>query len=105
MNARDELADEIAGHPVGSGYYSISVGMSEAREIADNIIAAGYQKPRIVTTSDEVAALAISSVLYARDGGIYTALDHLGWRKQGSVLAVADIDIPLPATVLFAATE
>ena len=45
MSDRDELVDEIAGHPIGSGYYSTNVGIDEAREIADAILAAGYQKP------------------------------------------------------------
>lgn len=35
---RDELADEMAGHPIGSGYYSTTVGVDEAREIADAIL-------------------------------------------------------------------
>lgn len=43
---RDELADEIAGHPIGSGYYSDSVGMDEARYIADTLLARFAVIPR-----------------------------------------------------------
>lgn len=33
----EEIRDEIAGHPIGSGYYQTTVGVDEAREIAENI--------------------------------------------------------------------
>ena len=36
---RDEVRDEIAGHPIGSGYYATSVGVDEASEIADALLA------------------------------------------------------------------
>ena len=36
---RDEVRDEIAGHPIGSGYYATSVGVDEAAEIADALLA------------------------------------------------------------------
>lgn len=29
------IADEIAGHPIGSGYYQTTIGIDEAREIAE----------------------------------------------------------------------
>ena len=32
------IADEIAGHPIGSGYYQTTVDTAEAREIASAII-------------------------------------------------------------------
>ena len=36
---REEVRDEIAGHPIGSGYYATSVGVDEASEIADALLA------------------------------------------------------------------
>ena len=36
---RDEVRDEIAGHPIGSGYYGTSVSVEEAAEIADTLLA------------------------------------------------------------------
>lgn len=31
----EEIRDEIAGHPIGSGYYQTTVGVDEASEIAE----------------------------------------------------------------------
>ena len=36
---REEVRDEIAGHPIGSGYYATAVGVDEAAEIADALLA------------------------------------------------------------------
>ena len=36
---RDRIADELAGHQIGTGYYATSVGMDEAREMAQAVIA------------------------------------------------------------------
>lgn len=44
---RDEVRDEIAGHPIGSGYYGTSVGVDEAFEIADALLARFTITPRI----------------------------------------------------------
>ena len=35
---RDRIADVLAGHPIGSGYYGTSVGVDEALDMADEII-------------------------------------------------------------------
>lgn len=35
---RDRIADELAGHPIGAGYYATSVGIDEAREMAQAVI-------------------------------------------------------------------
>ena len=35
---RDRIADELAGHQIGTGYYATSVGMDEAREMAQAVI-------------------------------------------------------------------
>ena len=35
---RDRIADELAGHQIGAGYYAASVGMDEAREMAQAVI-------------------------------------------------------------------
>lgn len=68
---RDELADEIAGHPIGSGYEAASVGMDEAREIAETILAAGYRKPRTITTVEGLDALPAGSVIRADNGEVF----------------------------------
>ena len=43
---RDEVRDEIAGHPIGSGYYATSVGVDEAAEIADALLARFTMTPK-----------------------------------------------------------
>lgn len=63
---RDELVDEIAGHPIGSGYYSTSVVIDEAGEMADAVLAAGYRKPQ---WSENQFVLEISAEGYPRNVG------------------------------------
>ena len=36
--SREAVRDEIAGHPIGSGYYATTVGVDEAAEIADAVL-------------------------------------------------------------------
>ena len=43
---RDEVRAEIAGHPIGSGYYATSVGVDEAAEIADALLARYNMTPK-----------------------------------------------------------
>lgn len=37
-NARNEVADMLSGWPIGQGYYSTSVGMDEARRMAEELL-------------------------------------------------------------------
>lgn len=39
---RDELRDELTGWPIGIGYYQTSVGVDEARDMADAILASPW---------------------------------------------------------------
>ena len=36
---RDELAGELGGHTIGSGYYSTTVAHDEARDMIDDLLA------------------------------------------------------------------
>ena len=36
---RGRIADALSGHPIGSGHYGTSVGVDEARDMADEVIA------------------------------------------------------------------
>ena len=50
---RDRIADELAGHQIGTGYYATSVGMDEAREMAQAVIdALGLVVERTVRVVD-----------------------------------------------------
>ena len=65
---RDELAEEIAGYRLGEGYYAVDIGSSDALAIADDILAAGYRKPRTVSTVEELDALPQETVVLDCDG-------------------------------------
>ena len=43
---REEVRDEVAGHPIGSGYYATTVGVDEAAEIADALLARFNMTPK-----------------------------------------------------------
>jgi hypothetical protein len=58
---RDELADELTGWDVTTGYYGQTIGSDVAREIADHLIAAGYRKLVIDDSTVERAARAMNS--------------------------------------------
>lgn len=36
---RDEIAEELSGWPIGTGYYQTQVTIDEAREMADVVLA------------------------------------------------------------------
>ena len=36
---REEVVDELSGWPIGTGYYQTQVGIDEAREMADAVLA------------------------------------------------------------------
>lgn len=55
---RDALRDEIAGWPIGGGYYATQIAVDEATELADAILAAGYSR-----TPDAHLAAAKAEVL------------------------------------------
>ena len=38
LPTREEIADELSGWPIGSGYYQTRVAMDEARDMADAVL-------------------------------------------------------------------
>jgi len=80
----------------------------EATRIATRLLAAGYRKPRTITTVEELDALPGESVI--RDAsGIPYELDYtLGnpadkwWVATGMIERLENRHIELPATVLYA---
>lgn len=94
---RDELADEIAGHPIGSGHYSTTVGVDEAREIADAILAAGYRKPRTITTAEAVASLPAGTVVRDAHSSLHERGENGWWISDGDEFYT----LSLPAIVLW----
>jgi len=71
MSEQEELAKELALNvlwgkrvPTGAtGYFRVDA--NAAHSLADSILAAGYRKPRIVTTCEELDALDDDSLVLA----------------------------------------
>jgi hypothetical protein len=110
MSARDELAEEISGHPIGLGYYSTNVGLIEAREMADILLAAGYRKPLTIENDklvidDGLLLLEVGSCTCTpygsshENGCGYEFLDDLtkpleraGYRKPRTITKAEELD-------------
>ncbi|QWY84252.1 hypothetical protein QEO77_gp51 [Arthrobacter phage Zaheer] len=69
MSAREELAGIIGGK---------LIMRSSMTETADAVIAAGYRKPRTITTREELDALPSGSVVVLADGEPNVLHDN-GW--------------------------
>ncbi len=126
---REELEDAIAraaynynpdrgrdGNDVPFEQGDTSYEKSEAKVVAEALIAAGYRKPRIITTLDELYALPSGTVI--RDSypmvlelGRYVAGHELAWHATfpesgyGQDFGYDNDQIDLPATVLYVPTE
>ncbi|AOY72064.1 hypothetical protein ARZXY2_2534 [Arthrobacter sp. ZXY-2] len=101
---RYELAEEIAGYRLGEGYYAVDIGSSDALAIADDILAAGYRKPRTVTTTEELDTLPDGVIIMDGRGSCREGLRTMGggnvWRAMGPAKVLRSKEIALPATVL-----
>lgn len=98
MSARDELAELTLHLHVA---LAPKVLVPEARSVAAVLLAAGYRKPRIITTREELDALPSGSVILGSDGEPNVLHDN-GWVLPGgdggyTSWAVAQ---NLPASVL-----
>lgn len=71
MSARDELAAIIARpEDVDHGPLSCGPGSIFAGRVADAILAAGYRKPRTITTVDDLLALKLPAIIDCKNGGV-----------------------------------
>jgi len=66
-NERDELARVIAGTRFKAG----TRRPQSSLEQADSILAAGYRKPRTITTPEELDELTAGSVIRDSQGGLW----------------------------------
>ena len=83
MSARDELQKVIFG------YFGPTLAINayrtpeqQDRGLADAIIAAGYRKPRTITTAEELDALPVGSVVKDEDGHAHLKYPR-GWVRTG----------------------
>ena len=95
MNEREELVKILATKRV---YVNTSLGMHEAT--ADAILAAGYRKPRVVTTAEELYELPIGSAIVDSTDLVYVR--DSGGRLPCKVAQAGEFAfVSLPATVLY----
>jgi hypothetical protein len=94
MSARNELADTIEGALDRSNGIIAWAGPAQ-EEIAAAILAAGYRKPRIITTPRELEALPVGSVIWAFD---FQAGDSNSWQLFDDVNELTDEDGDLAKT-------
>ncbi|MDJ0322137.1 hypothetical protein [Pseudarthrobacter sp. PS3-L1] len=129
MSERDELAAQLADKIPDDIYSCVRVweawGFGPMRqedftpvvqdadvmaELADALIEAGYRKPRIITTVEELEALkpdavvrSFMEVIYERTFSFRTP-NKPYWQSPGNELPTASSRISLPATVLYEPT-
>jgi hypothetical protein len=101
MSDRDELAGFIRFDKDGEFWRDFAL------DIADVILAAGYRKPRTVTTVEELDALPDDSAVRDAQGFIYVKCHGFGdpgfpwWESTGEQRGFTAGHAYLPATVLY----
>ncbi|MDF3309777.1 hypothetical protein P3H15_32685 [Rhodococcus sp. T2V] len=105
MSARDELAGVLKG-AADSVTLAFQFNMKFWGPVADAVLAAGYRKPRTVTTAEELDALPFLTVIRDSDGAVHERLEWdygpaLQWTRDGA----QDLHPKLPATVLYTPVE
>lgn len=85
-NERDEL-------------FQLMLGRTTTKAV-ERILAAGYTKPKRVTTVAELDALPMESVVKSAEGNVWESLVG-GWFETCSRACHVASDIALPATVLY----
>ena len=71
-----------------------------AYKLADAILAAGYRKPRIITTAEELDGLEVGAVILDADEVACQQMKLSELWEAGGEIVPANL-IPLPATVLY----
>jgi len=102
MSARDEILRTILGtRHMHALHLQVPADIVEhvGNGIADAILAAGYSRPRTITTADELDALSAGSVVRSDEGTVWES-DSGVWFETASRLLHVASDIALPATVL-----
>lgn len=99
MNERDELA-EIVGNSL--------VTRNSPKQTADEILAAGYRKPRTITTVEELDALPVGTIILDSDPDACMKVEGGRWRSiddPEETFSTSGISGSLPATVMHEGTR
>lgn len=110
MSARDDLALIVSEALENvTGIYDTTD--DEDCKISDVILAAGYLKPRIVTTVDEMGALPVGSVVIDREGMSLQKtefnLSGTGWNASNGTRDIEHDELErdcFPAVVIYEPT-
>lgn len=99
MNARAELSGIILSHfapdPHG-GSWRLDPGAA-----ADDVIGAGYTKPRTITTIEELVALRNGAAILDSDGDVAQKIAGQWCGYETGPLTDRSVSAFLPATVLY----
>jgi len=112
VSARDELA-ELIGSKLDRLFGSREFGPAKQDfDLADELISAGYSKPRTITTVEELDALPAKSVILGRagmplvsDGDKVEPWASVCEDPYGGPIWKNSADIALPATVIYSPEE
>jgi hypothetical protein len=109
MSERGELAELIASN-LDRLFGKREFGPAQQDiDLADSLLAAGYRKPRTITTAEELDALPVGSVVLSRGRSYQRYEPHVTqWAEYhkwmcpdgGFIRAETDSSLLLPVTVL-----
>ncbi|MFF1382812.1 hypothetical protein ACFVWT_04525 [Arthrobacter sp. NPDC058288] len=83
MSGRDELARDIDDVLYTDSFYGDMFRNGQSREtLIDAILAAGYRKPRTITTAEELDALQLPAIIDSPNGGVAKVEYYAGPGRQ-----------------------
>jgi len=104
MNERDERAERDKLATVIETAYDLNPGMASFELLAHAILAAGYRKPRTITTMEELDALPDGVLILTEQGGYWESIKRMDgknwWKEPGATFVSPSSDLTLPVTVL-----
>jgi len=107
MSAREELA-ELLEEEQEAGRWASSPTADLYGFMADAILAAGYSKPRTITTVEELDAIPAWSVVRSEQATIWEKFEGNGgdfWAETMTLGKHPSSHIALPATVIYSPEE
>lgn len=94
---REAVRDEISGHPIGRGYYSTQVGVDEAGEIADAVLALWPGRTEAEVKAE--AGAALNEHMRAASIRVIDVFEHAAeGASAGEVMPLVFEALRLPAT-------
>ena len=79
--------------------FQLMLGRTTTKAV-ERILAAGYRKPRTITTAKELDALELRSIVLDSGGEPFELTDN-GWRYWLYEESFSSLELSFPATVLY----